>query len=871
MHSPHDRFVRVRGAREHNLRGVDVDIPRDALVVFTGISGSGKSSLAFGTVYAEAQRRYFESVAPYARRLIHQVGAPAVGRISGLPPAVSLEQRRSAPTSRSSVGTVTTLSNSLRMLYSRAGDYPEGAPRLDSDAFSPNTAAGACPRCHGLGRVHATSEELLVPDPSLSIREGAIAAWPGAWQGKNLRDVLDALGYDVDRPWRELPAKDREWILFTDERPVVTVHPVREAGRIQRPYEGTYTSARRHVMHTFADSRSPALRARAERFLTSEPCPVCGGGRLRPEALAVTFAGRTIAEAAAMPLTELAALLRTAAGSAAPPDHAGGDAIAPGGDGGRDGAADAGAGAGDGGFPDGAGDGGFPDSAGDGGSPDSAGDGGSPDSAGDGGSPDSAGGDWSPDGAGAPGTGDGTTAGVLTADLLARVATVTELGLGYLSLDRPTPTLSSGELQRLRLATQLRSGLFGVVYVLDEPSAGLHPADTEALLVVLERLKAGGNSVFVVEHHLEVVRRADWLVDVGPLAGEHGGLVLYSGPPGGLAGVPASQTRRFLFGREPAASGEPREPSGTLLLGPVTRHNLHGLTTRLPLGVLTAVTGVSGSGKSTLVGAVDAGMPGVERLVTVDQKPIGRTPRSNLATYTGLFDVVRRLFAATDEARERGWKAGRFSFNTKGGRCETCQGEGFVSVELLFLPTTYAPCPDCGGARYNPATLEVRLRGLTIADVLGLTVEAAADFFAGDRSASRSLRALLDVGLGYLRLGQPATELSGGEAQRIKLATELQRERGSHTLYVLDEPTAGLHPADVEVLMRQLRGLVDAGHTVVVVEHDMDVVARADWVIDMGPGGGDEGGRVVAAGPPAEVARTTPGPTGPFLARALAR
>lgn len=820
MDSPHDRFVRVRGAREHNLRGVDVDIPRDALVVFTGISGSGKSSLAFGTVYAEAQRRYFESVAPYARRLIHQVGAPAVGEISGLPPAVSLEQRRSAPTSRSSVGTVTTLSNSLRMLYSRAGDYPEGAARLDSDAFSPNTAAGACPRCHGLGRVHGTSEELLVPDPSLSIREGAIAAWPGAWQGKNLRDVLDALGYDVDRPWRELPARDREWILFTDERPVVTVHPVREAGRIQRPYEGTYIGARRHVLHTFADSRSAALRARAERFLTSEPCPVCGGGRLRPEALAVTFAGRTIAEAAAMPLTELAALLRTAPAGPA----AGGSGAAQ--DRGR------GAGAGGGG------------------------------AAQDRGSGAGAGGEAA--------AGGGTTAAVLTGDLLARITTVTELGLGYLSLDRPTPTLSSGELQRLRLATQLRSGLFGVVYVLDEPSAGLHPADTEALLVVLERLKAGGNSVFVVEHQLEVVRRADWLVDVGPLAGEHGGLVLYSGPPEGLAGVPGSQTRRFLFGREGAPAAVPREPSGTVTLGPVTRHNLRGLTTRLPLGVLTAVTGVSGSGKSTLVGAVDAGLPGVERLVTVDQKPIGRTPRSNLATYTGLFDVVRRLFAATDDARARGWKAGRFSFNTKGGRCETCQGEGFVSVELLFLPTTYAPCPDCGGARYNPDTLEVRLRGLTIADVLGLTVESAAEFFAGDPAASRSLAALLDVGLGYLRLGQPATELSGGEAQRIKLASELQRERGSHTLYVLDEPTTGLHPADVEVLMRQLRGLVDAGHTVVVVEHDMDVAARADWVIDMGPGGGDEGGRVVAAGPPAEVARTTPGPTGPYLARALA-
>ncbi|WP_426367490.1 ATP-binding cassette domain-containing protein [Streptomyces sp. E-08] len=779
MHdTPHDPYVRVRGAREHNLAGVDVDIPRDALVAFTGVSGSGKSSLAFGTIYAEAQRRYFESVAPYARRLIHQVGAPAVGEITGLPPAVSLEQRRSSPNARSSVGTVTTLSNSLRMLFSRAGRYPEGAERLDSDAFSPNTAAGACPSCHGLGLIHDTREELLVPDSSLSIRQGAIAAWPGAWQGKNLRDVLDTLGHDVDRPWRELDAKDREWILFTDEQPVVTVHPVREAGRIQRPYQGTYMSARRYVLRTFSDSKSPSLRAKAERFLTSAPCPACGGGRLRPEALAVTFAGRNVAELAALPLTALSELLPTAADTS-------------------------------------------------------------------------------------------ETARVLTEDLVARIATVTELGLGYLSLDRATPTLSNGELQRLRLATQLRSGLFGVVYVLDEPSAGLHPADTEALLVVLDRLKAAGNSVFVVEHHLDVVRHADWLVDVGPRAGVHGGRVLHSGPPDGLAGVEASATRRFLFDRAPAPARTVREPAGWLRPGPVTRHNLRGVDAAFPVGVLTAVTGVSGSGKSTLVDALTEEVTGVHRLVTVDQRPIGRTPRSNLATYTGLFDVVRKLFTETEEARARGYKAGRFSFNVPGGRCETCQGEGFVSVELLFLPSTYAPCPDCHGARYNPETLRVRLRGLTIAEVLDLTVESAAAFFDGTPTAARSLRALLDVGLGYLRLGQPATELSGGEAQRIKLASELQRPRGAHTLYVLDEPTTGLHPADVEVLMRQLHGLVDAGHSVVVVEHDMDVVATADWVVDLGPGGGDQGGRVVAAGPPEQVARAAESRTAPYLARAL--
>ncbi|MET8615024.1 excinuclease ABC subunit UvrA [Streptomyces misionensis] len=774
-HSPHDPFVRVRGAREHNLKGVDVDVPRDVLAVFTGVSGSGKSSLAFGTIYAEAQRRYFESVAPYARRLIHQVGAPKVGEVTGLPPAVSLQQRRAVPTSRSSVGTVTNLSNSLRMLFSRAGEYPPGAERLDSDAFSPNTAAGACPRCHGLGQVHDTSEELLVPDPSLSVREGAIAAWPGAWQGKNLRDILDALGYDVDRPWRELPAEQREWILFTDEQPVVRVHPVRDADRIQRPYQGTYMSARRYVLKTFSDTKSPTLRKKAERFLVSAPCPVCGGSRLRPEALAVTFGGRTIAELASLPLTDLAELL-------------------------------------------------------------------------DGGSP---------------------TARVLTGDLKSRIAPVVELGLGYLSLDRPTPTLSAGELQRLRLATQLRSGLFGVVYVLDEPSAGLHPADTEALLTVLERLKAAGNSVFVVEHHLEVVRGADWLVDVGPGAGEHGGRVLYSGPPAELASVEESATAAFLFDEAPGPAREVRAPRGWLKVGPVTRHNLREVTAEFPLGAFTAVTGVSGSGKSTLIGELTEELEGVDRLVRVDQKPIGRTPRSNLATYTGLFDVVRKVFAATDAAREHGYGVGRFSFNVAGGRCETCQGEGFVSVELLFLPSTYAPCPDCGGARYNPETLRVTYRGRNIAEVLDLTVEAAAEFFADVPAAARSLDTLLDVGLGYLRLGQPATELSGGEAQRIKLAGELQRGRRGHTLYLLDEPTTGLHPADVEVLMDRLHGLVDAGHTVVVVEHDMTVVAGADWVIDLGPGGGDQGGRIVAAGPPQRVAGARDSATAPYLARVL--
>jgi excinuclease ABC subunit A len=821
--------VRVRGAREHNLRRVDVEIPRNTLAVFTGVSGSGKSSLAFGTLYAEAQRRYFESVAPYARRLIHQVGAPRVDDISGLPPAVALQQRRGTPGARSTVGTVTTLSNLLRMLYSRAGTYPPGADRLDSDAFSANTAAGACPECHGLGRVHGVTEESLVPDPSLSIRDHAIAAWPGAWQGKNFRDVVQALGYDIDRPWRELPRADRDFILFSDEQPVVTVHPVREAGRIQRPYQGTFSSARRYVMRAFSESKSPATRRRMQRYLESAVCPMCEGRRLRPEALAVTFAGRGIAELTGLPLGELPGILGPAAR---------------GGDGGSGAAA------------------------------------------------------------------------ALVDDLVARIGVLVGLGLGYLSMDRTAPTLSPGELQRLRLATQLRSGLFGVVYVLDEPSAGLHPADTEPLLDVLDRLRAEGNSLFVVEHDMDVVRRAGWVVDVGPGAGRYGGQVLYSGPVAGLRQVAASATRDYLFGTGAGAPGPartPRTPAAWLRLRGVTRHNLRDLAVDVPLGVVTAVTGVSGSGKSTLVdevartvtaalrpagdggGAEEDGAPGdegaeedgfedasgppavavagldvVDRMVRVDQKPIGRTPRSNLATYTGLFDAVRAAFAATPEARARGYAPGRFSFNVAAGRCPTCQGEGFVAVELLFLPGTYAPCPTCHGARYNPETLEVRYRDRSVAEVLEMSVDEAAEFLAEVPAAARSLRTLQDVGLGYLPLGQPATELSGGEAQRIKLAAELQRARRGHTLYLLDEPTTGLHPADTALLMRQVQGLADAGDSVVLVEHDMSVVAAADWVLDLGPGAGGAGGRVVAEGPPLALLRAAAGRTAPYLARHLA-
>ena len=808
-----DPYVRVRGAGEHNLKGVDVDIPRDAMVAFTGVSGSGKSSLAFGTLYAEAQRRYFESVAPYARRLLQQVGAPHVQEITGLPPAVALQQRRGAPSSRSTVGTITTLSNLLRMLYSRAGTYPAGAAHLAAEAFSPNTAGGACLRCHGLGEVHDVAEDLLVPDTSLSIRDGAIAAWPGAWQGANLRSIVTGLGIDIDKPWGRLRKKDRDWLLFTEEQPSVLIKPERD--RVDYGYYGKFWSARSHVMHVLADSRSERMRERALRFVRSVSCPECQGSGLRPEALAVTFAGHSIAGVNAMSLTDVVALLRPVAGL--------------------------------------------------------------------------------------PGTGTGEEAEAavrISADLVARVEVLLDLGLGYLGLGRSSTTLSPGEAQRLRIATQLRSGLFGVVYVLDEPSAGLHPADAEPLLDVLDRLKASGNSLFVVEHDMDVVRRADWVVDIGPGAGEAGGRVLYSGPVAGLEQVEESATSAYLFGRAEPVDHRPREPQGWLHLRGVTRHNLRDVSVDVPLCVLTAVTGVSGSGKSTLVtqvlaelvrahlgqapddpeaaqlevDVVDAsGLESFDRMVRVDQRPIGRTPRSNLATYTGMFDAVRKLYAATDMARARGYAAGRFSFNVAEGRCETCQGEGFVEVELLFLPGTYAPCPTCHGARYNAETLEVTHRGRNIAEVLAMSVDEAASFLADVPAASRSLATLRDVGLGYLRLGQPATELSGGEAQRIKLASELQRARRGHALYLLDEPTAGLHPADIALLLRQLHRLVDAGNTVVLVEHDLDTIATADWVIDLGPGGGDAGGRVVATGAPADVAADDDSATAPYLARRLAR
>lgn len=786
-------MIKVRDAHLHNLRHVSVELPRNQLVAVTGVSGSGKSSLAFGTIHGEAQRRYFESVAPFARRLIGSATDPKVEAIEGLPPSVALQQNTSAGGARSTVGTVSTMSNTVRLLYSRVGDYPAGQDIIYSDGFSPNTQAGMCPDCQGTGVIHEPTEESMVPDPSISINDGAIRAWPGAWAGKNFRDILDVLGIPMDTPWREIPRETRDWILFTDEEPVVTVKPERGSDQVTKEYQGRWRSVAKYLRRTFAETESDTLRRRTVSFMEAATCPTCGGRRLTPEALAVTYLGMPINEFSARTLTQLKSLIDARLNTSHEAERLLLQSLAP----------------------------------------------------------------------------------ILESSL--------ELGLGHLSLDRPARTLSAGELQRIRLAAQLRTGLFGVLYVLDEPSAGLHPVERAAVTRIARRFIDQGNSVILVEHDMDLVAGADWLVDVGPAAGEGGGEIIYSGPMAERSGD--SPTMRALAERTIDLKATPRKASGQLELRGVRSHTVDGLDVTFGLGQFTAIAGVSGSGKTTLLRAVaevlssrDAGMDedtepagqsvenhsgadAVDRLVSITQKPIGRTPRSCLATYTGLFDRVRKLFAATPEAKSRGWGVGRFSYNVKQGQCPTCGGEGQIEVELVFLPGSYSTCPTCEGRRYNDETLEVTWHGLSIADVLNLTVNEAAEVFADEDAVARSIRALRAVGLGYLRLGQGAPELSGGEAQRIKLATELQRSRRGHTVYLLDEPTTGLHPADAALLVTELERLVDAGETVVLVEHDLATIARADRVIEMGPGAGFDGGRIVADATPAALA-TADTPTG---------
>ena len=961
--SPSDRIV-ISGARAHNLKGIDLELPRDALIVMTGLSGSGKSSLAFDTIYAEGQRRYVESLSAYARQFLGQMEKPDVDSIEGLSPAISIDQKTTSRNPRSTVGTVTEIYDYLRLLWARIGKphcYSCGAPiqgqsleqitdrvmtldegtrfmvlapivrgrkgeygrqleemrgqgyvravidgelrRLDEEIeldkkykhdisvvvdrlvmkeglrkrlsesieaasqlaegiievelldgegraggvsngdeapgvkvlsgpsagkrgevlvfsekfaclncgtsmpelepriFSFNSPHGCCPRCHGLGFQRVIDPELIVPDPTLSISEGALQPWIKAasmYHRRLLEAVAEANGIDVETPWQDLMEKDRQLLLDGTGPDKHTVSYRNRFGR-KRTYTVRFDGMLKSLERRYENTDSDNTRERIEGLMALQPCPACGGARLRPESLAVTVGGLNIYE-----YTQLSA--RAAL-------------------------------------------------------------------------------EWIED-LELTDT-ERAIARLVVREIAERLRFLDSVGIGYLSLERAANTLSGGEAQRIRLATQIGSSLVGVLYILDEPSIGLHQRDNEKLIDTLRRLRDLGNTVIVVEHDEGTIRAADDVVDLGPGAGEHGGEVVAQGTPPQLARAPESLTGQYLSGKRSIPLPEERRPArDELVVRGARQHNLKDIDVSFPLGVFCCVTGVSGSGKSTLVneilyravanrlhrarlrpGAHDRieGMERIDKIINIDQSPIGRTPRSNPATYTGVFDHIRDLFSKTKEARVRGYKPGRFSFNVKGGRCEVCRGDGQIKIEMHFLPDVYVPCEQCHGRRYNRETLEVRFKGKSIADVLEMSVEEAVEFFAHIPKIHRRLQTLHDVGLDYIRLGQPATTLSGGEAQRVKLATELSKVATGDTLYILDEPTTGLHFADVQRLLEVLDRLVDAGNTVVVIEHNLDVIKSADRIIDLGPEGGEAGGEVVATGTPEEVAASTASYTGSFL------
>ncbi|TKR24190.1 excinuclease ABC subunit UvrA [Cellulomonas hominis] len=942
-----DRLV-VQGAREHNLRNVDLDLPRDRLIVFTGLSGSGKSSLAFDTIFAEGQRRYVESLSAYARQFLGQMDKPDVDFIEGLSPAVSIDQKSTNRNPRSTVGTITEVYDYLRLLFARAGtqhcpvcgervtaqtpqqivdrllELPEGtryqvlAPvvrgrkgeyadlfkelqakgfararvdgevvqlsepptlekklkhdievvvdrlvsregvqrrltdsvetalglaggllvvdmvDLDADdpererrfsenracpndhqltleeieprTFSFNAPYGACPECTGLGSRLEVDPDLVVPNEDLSLRDGAVAPWAQI-SSEYFERVLSALAEDLGF------SMDAPWRALPERAKKAVLfgenHKVHVKYKNRWGRERQYSTGFEGVV-TFLERRhseteSEWSKEKYEAYMREVPCPVCEGTRLKPEVLAVRVGGRSIAEVCALPIREAKEFL------------------------------------------------------------------------------------------------DGLELGVrerqiaeqVLKEIQARLGFLLDVGLDYLSLMRAAATLSGGEAQRIRLATQIGSGLVGVLYVLDEPSIGLHQRDNRRLIDTLTRLRDLGNTLIVVEHDEDTIRTADWIVDVGPGAGEHGGKVVHSGDLAGLLASRESMTGAYLSGRRSIPMPAQRrtvDKKRQVTVHGAREHNLQNVDVSFPLGTFTAVTGVSGSGKSTLVNSIlytvmanelngarrvagrhkrVSGLEHLDKVVHVDQGPIGRTPRSNPATYTGVWDRIRKLFAETTEAKVRGYTAGRFSFNVKGGRCEACSGDGTLKIEMNFLPDVYVPCEVCHGARYNRETLEVHFKGKTVADVLDMPIEEAAEFFAAVPAIARHLSTLVDVGLGYVRLGQPAPTLSGGEAQRVKLATELQRRSTGRTVYVLDEPTTGLHFEDIRKLLGVLQGLVDKGNSVIVIEHNLDVIKNADWVIDMGPEGGSGGGTVVAQGTPEQVARVAASHTGTFLAEVL--
>ncbi|MEV0622227.1 excinuclease ABC subunit UvrA [Nonomuraea sp. NPDC050404] len=938
-----DRLI-VRGAREHNLKDVSLDLPRDSLIVFTGLSGSGKSSLAFDTIFAEGQRRYVESLSAYARQFLGQMDKPDVDFIEGLSPAVSIDQKATSKNPRSTVGTITEVYDYLRLLWARIGkphcpvcarpiarqtpqqivdrvmDLEEGtrfqvlAPvirgrkgeyaelfrelqtkgfararvdgtvvrleepptlkkyekhdievivdrlsvkesarrrltdsvetalqlsggtitlefvdlaeddpgrerfysehlycpyddlsfeEMEPRSFSFNSPFGACPECTGLGTKMEVDPDLVVPDPERTLGDGAIHPWSGGHTSEYFARLIEALGHTVGF------TLETAWERLPKkaQKSLLYGHDeqvhVRYANRFgrQRSYYTTYDGVIPWVQRRHAEAESDAARERFEGYMREIPCPACKGARLKPVTLAVTVAGKSIAEVAAMSIGECAKFLAALKLS----DR------------------------------------------------------------------------------------DMQIAERVVKEINARMGFLLDVGLDYLTMDRAAATLAGGEAQRIRLATQIGSGLVGVLYVLDEPSIGLHQRDNMRLLDTLVRLRDMGNTLIVVEHDEDTIAAADWVVDIGPGAGEHGGQVVVSGTVKDLLASEESLTGAYLSGRRSIAipaKRRKRDKKRQITVKGAREHNLKGVDIDFPLGVFTAVTGVSGSGKSTLVNDIlysalakelngartvpgrhsrINGMDQVDKVVHVDQSPIGRTPRSNPATYTGVFDHVRKLFAATTEAKVRGYQPGRFSFNVKGGRCEACAGDGTIKIEMNFLPDVYVPCEVCHGARYNRETLEVHYKGKTIAEVLDMPIEEALGFFEAIPAIKRHLQTLNDVGLGYVRLGQPATTLSGGEAQRVKLASELQRRQTGRTIYVLDEPTTGLHFEDIRRLLGVLGRLVDGGNTVIVIEHNLDVIKTADWIIDMGPEGGSRGGTLVASGTPEEVALVEESHTGRFL------
>ncbi|ASO20987.1 excinuclease ABC subunit A [Actinoalloteichus hoggarensis] len=800
----------VRGARVHNLRGVDLDLPHRSLIVFTGVSGSGKSSLAFDTIYAEAQRRQVQSMTSFARQFMNEMEKPDVDRLDGLCSAVAVDQRSSASRNpRSTVGTVTEVYDLMRVLWATVGSghctdcaaalvdracpagHDTALPDLTGPAFSFNLPFGRCPACLGLGSTREIDPALVVPDESRSIDEGAVAPWRNAPAERAAAvAVVERAGRSTAVPWRTLPSDLRETLLHgvggSGADGVAEDRGQAAAGRLP----GVIPWLERRRASAGEGAADPA-----EPYLRTVACPDCAGARLNPAQAAVRVGGLGIAEACALPVADA---LRFFAGLTV-------------------------------------------------------------------------------------GDRDRRVIEQAVIEITDRLTFLIKVGLGYLTLGRTARTLSGGEAQRIRLAGQLGTRLFGLLYVLDEPTVGLHPEDTAALITTLRGLRDLGNTLIVVEHDHAVIRAADRMVELGPAAGELGGRLMFAGTAEELLVDDDSLTGRFL--RDPGGAtarpgGVPRTrrtpgPGRELVVRGARANNLRDVDVTLPLGMLVAVSGVSGAGKSTLVDEIlcraadralggDAPPPGdhdevlglasIDRVIRVDQSPIGRSARSTPATYTGILDTVRKVFAQTDEARRRGFKPGRFSFNSPGGRCAACSGDGTVRVEMGFLPDVFLPCDVCHGARFDDATLAVRHRGRSIADVLAMSVDEAAEFFADLGAAARPLRVLAEVGLGYLRLGQPGNTLSGGEAQRIKLANELQRRPGRHTLYLLDEPTTGLHSSDVARLAGVLHDLVAAGHSVVAVSHSMEVVAAADWVVDLGPGGGADGGLVVAEGTPEAVA-----------------